>query len=149
MGGRPRLAPVGTRARALVTWVLCVQRGLDLHVCLHVIGLLSWRMTVGHGKSRFTRARRKQRPDALALGVGAVDEGPRRVHKGTVPRGTVARTPGAALRMARGPPGGQLPPAALGTRGVGTHGPGGLHRPEAAERSPWALAHSGRREAGA
>jgi len=42
MGVRPRLAPVGKLARSLVKLVLCVQRGLDLHIHLHVIGLLAY-----------------------------------------------------------------------------------------------------------
>ena len=42
VGGRPRLAPVGTLARELVQLVLRVQRGLNLHIHLHVIGLLAY-----------------------------------------------------------------------------------------------------------
>ena len=40
-GMRPRLAPVLKLPGSLVQWVLRVQGGLDFHVDLHVIGLLS------------------------------------------------------------------------------------------------------------
>ncbi len=61
MGVRPRLTPVGKLARLLVKLMLRVQRGLNRHHRLHVIKFSPClRMTVGYGKVRFTRARRKQ-----------------------------------------------------------------------------------------
>jgi hypothetical protein len=59
-GMPPRLAPVLTLRGSLVQWVRRVPGGWKLHGALHVIGGACLRRTVGHRKSGFTRACRKQ-----------------------------------------------------------------------------------------